>query len=109
MISKMLSKQGFEVCSMKNPREATELFRQKPERFDLVITDLTMPELSGLELSTELKSLCPRIPIIMMTGFGKDIEDDQTLNRHGICKILKKPVRLAELVAAIKDAIAGNG
>lgn len=109
MISKMLNKQGFEVSAIKNPREATELFRQKPERFDLVITDLTMPELSGLELSTELKSLCPRIPIIMMTGFGKDIEDDQTLNRHGICKILKKPVRLAELVAAIKDAIAGNG
>ena len=109
MVSKMLTKQGFEVCAMKNPREAIELFRHDPERFDLVITDLTMPELSGLKLSTELKNLCPRIPIIMMTGFGKDIENEQTLNRHGICKILKKPVRLAELVAAINDAIAGNG
>lgn len=109
MVSKMLAKQGFEVCTMNNPREAIELFRQEAERFDLVITDLTMPELSGLELSTELKSLCPQLPIIMMTGFGKDIEDEHTLNRHGICKILKKPVRLAELVAAINDAIAGNG
>ena len=109
MVSKMLTKQGFEVCAIKNPREAIGLFRQAPERFDLAITDLTMPELSGLELSTELKNLCPRLPIIMMTGFGKDIEDEQTLNRHGICKILKKPVRLAELVAAINDAIAGNG
>ncbi|TNJ38930.1 PAS domain S-box protein [Chlorobaculum thiosulfatiphilum] len=106
MISKMLSKQGFEVCAVKNPREAIELFRQNPERFDLVITDLTMPELSGFELSTELKSTCPRIPIILMTGFGKDLEDEHSLNRHGICKILKKPVRLADLVSAVNESIS---
>ncbi|NTW53259.1 MAG: PAS domain S-box protein [Chlorobaculum sp.] len=108
MISTMLTKQGFEVCAIKNPREAIELFRQNPERFDLVITDLTMPDLSGLELSAELKKVNPRIQIILMTGFGKNIEDARTLNDYGISKILKKPVRLVDLVAAIKTVIAGK-
>lgn len=108
MISTMLTKQGFEICAIKNPREAIELFRRNLGQFDLVITDLTMPELSGLELSAELRKASPRIPIILMTGFGKNIEDSRSLNEHGICKILKKPVRLADLVAAINEAITGN-
>jgi PAS domain S-box-containing protein len=105
MITSMLTKQGFEIVAKKNPREAVELFRQNPERFDLVITDLTMPELSGLELSAELKKANPRIRIILMTGYGKDIEEASNLSDYGICKILNKPVRMAKLIAAINETI----
>lgn len=109
MISTMLTKQGFEVSAMKNPLEAIELFRQNPTRFDLVITDLTMPELSGLELSGELTKTNPEIPIILMTGFGKDIDDASSVNKLGICKMLKKPVRLADLVSMINEILTRTG
>jgi PAS domain S-box-containing protein len=108
VVTTMLTKQGFEICAMKNPREAIELFRQEPGRFDLVITDLTMPELSGLELSEGLKNASPRTPIILMTGFGKNIDDAGSVNEYGIRKILKKPVRLADLVSAINETIANS-
>jgi PAS domain S-box-containing protein len=108
MITSMLTKQGFEVITAKHPREAVELFRQQRGQFDLVITDLTMPELSGLELAAELKKVNPKVPIILMTGYGKDIEEASALSEYGICQILKKPVRLAKLVSAVNETIAAS-
>ena len=108
MITSMLTKQGFQVITVKNPREAVEYFRQQRGEFDLVITDLTMPELSGLELSAELKKVNPQVPIILMTGYGKDIEEASALSEYGICQILKKPVRLAKLVAVVNEIISSN-
>lgn len=108
MITTMLTKIGFEVSARNSPLAALELFRQNPSGFDAVITDLTMPELSGLELATEIKKTEPDIPIILLTGYGKELDNANTIARHGICKILKKPVRLAELVSTINEVINLN-
>ncbi|NTU53013.1 MAG: PAS domain S-box protein [Chlorobiaceae bacterium] len=108
MVTKMLTKIGFDICAMKKPTDAIEIIRQNPDQFDLLITDLTMPEMNGLELATEVHNNNPGLPIILMTGYGKDIENTISMNEHGICQILKKPVRLAELVSTVNAAITSN-
>jgi CheY-like chemotaxis protein len=108
MITRMLTKIGFCICAMKQPSQALEIVKMNPERFDLAITDLTMPEMNGIDFATELHKICSRIPIILMSGYGNDVQKTIALEKSGICKTLKKPVRLAELASAINEAL-GKG
>jgi PAS domain S-box-containing protein len=108
MITKMLTKIGYDICAVKAPSMAIELVRENTVRFDLVITDLTMPEMNGIEMASAIHSIAPLIPIIMMTGYGKEIEQNIFTQAHGISHILKKPVRFAELAASINEAITSR-
>ncbi|KUL26581.1 PAS domain S-box protein [Chlorobium limicola] len=107
MMTMMLSRLGYQICAFCSPREALERFRQRPDHFDLVITDLTMPEMNGITLAAELHKTRPYLPVILMTGYGKNLGYD-TLNQSGICKLLKKPLKMTELSAAIKEVISGR-
>ena len=69
----MLTRLGYTVVSSRSPLEALNLFRRQPQDYDLVITDLTMPQMSGDQLADELVRLRPGIPIILCTGFGHDV------------------------------------
>ncbi|NTV60932.1 MAG: PAS domain S-box protein [Chlorobiaceae bacterium] len=106
MISTMLTKLGFRVQVSNSPRKALELFRRDPFSFDLVITDLTMPEQNGIELASSLHEIREDIPVILMTGYGKDIENSFAFGRYGISRLLRKPVKLAHLTSAINEVIA---
>ncbi len=105
MMTMMLTRLGYQICALSSPQDALERFRQRPDRFDLVITDLTMPEMNGITLANELHKTRPYLPIILMTGYGKDIGYN-TLNQSGICKFLKKPLKMTELAAAIREVIS---
>ncbi|MFZ4524263.1 MAG: hybrid sensor histidine kinase/response regulator [Chlorobium sp.] len=104
----MVTKLGFTIEAVRSPRLALELFRQNPERFDIIITDLTMPEMTGIELAEKLHKTRPQLPVILMTGYGKDLEQTTPLSPYGICKFLKKPVKLAELATTINEIISVN-
>ena len=106
MMTVMITKLGFKIQTAESPLQALELFRKNPGQFDLVITDLTMPEMTGIELSGELHKISPQIPVILMTGYGKDIEHTNPLNQHGICKYLKKPVKMTVMASTINDVIS---
>lgn len=108
MITKMLTKIGYDICAIKVPLKAIELVRENADRFNLVITDLTMPEMNGIEMATAMHSIAPSLPIIMMTGYGKEIEQNIITKSHGISHILKKPVRFSELAATINEAITSR-
>ena len=108
MMTMMISKLGFNIKATSSPLEALELFRKKPDHFNLLITDLTMPEMTGVELAKEIKKISPHLPVILMTGYEKDIEHTIPLCDYGICKFLKKPVKLVELAATINDVILGT-
>ncbi|NTV02605.1 MAG: PAS domain-containing protein [Chlorobiaceae bacterium] len=108
MMTIMLKKLGFSVEAKNSPLEALMLFREDPRRFDLVITDLTMPEMTGLQLAGELRKISPNLPLILMTGYGKNIEYTMPLNRYGISKLLKKPVKLAHLAATVNELLFNN-
>jgi two-component system cell cycle sensor histidine kinase/response regulator CckA len=105
MMTMMISKLGFKINATSSPLHALEMFRKKPGHFNLVITDLTMPEMTGIELAREIHKTSPHLPVILITGYEKDIEQTKSLNDYGICKFLKKPVRLAELAATINDVL----
>ncbi|WP_235585142.1 PAS domain S-box protein [Chlorobium limicola] len=108
MMKMMMTKLGFRIRALNSPVQALELFRRNPEQFDLVITDLTMPEMTGVELARELHETSPQLPVILMTGYGKDIEYTIPLSRYGICKFLKKPVKFAQLASVINEVISHN-
>jgi PAS domain S-box-containing protein len=101
MMTLMLTKLGHKVLSFSSPREALELFRQSPDEFNLVITDLTMPEMTGIKLASEIHAYKPEIPIILMTGFGKDIDSVKELDIYGIRQLIKKPIKIENIVSAI--------
>lgn len=100
MYKATLESLGFEVTTTSNPLHALELFRQTPESFDAIITDLTMPKMTGMELAGEINSIRPDIPIIICTGFDQFSSEFNT-GHFGIQAVLRKPVPRAELARTI--------
>ncbi|SDU36130.1 ATP-binding protein [Desulfobacula phenolica] len=102
MLKKILSYFGYQVSSYSNSIEALEAFRNSPEKYDMVITDMTMPNLTGEKLIMELKKIQPAIPVILCTGFSKKIADGRTINVKPN-KILMKPVLKDDLLTSIRE------
>ncbi len=95
---------GYKVSSRFNSLEALELFKSKPNSFDLVITDMTMPKVTGDKLAKQIRNIRPEIPIILCTGFSQKIESEG-VEHLDIDTILMKPIILRELAQAIRDVI----
>ena len=73
-MGELLKTWGLKVTVKTSPVEAYDLLVHDPERFDLVITDQTMPKLTGLELACRMTALRPQLPVILYTGYGEDLE-----------------------------------
>ncbi|HWQ25427.1 MAG TPA: PAS domain S-box protein [Chlorobaculum sp.] len=108
MMTLMMNKLGFRIRALDSPLEALELYRQDPSQYDLVITDLTMPEMKGVDFAEELHKINPRLPIILMTGYGKDIDYIKPVQHYGISRILKKPVKMGRLSSTINELLSGD-
>ncbi len=100
----ILAELGYEVASRMNGREALALFRTDPSRFDLVITDQTMPEMTGIDLAREIFSLRPNMPIIMCTGFSYLVDADRAL-AAGIKAFAMKPLTKREIARTIRNVL----
>ncbi len=106
MVRHMLEKLGYQVtCILESPK-ALHLFRESPGAFDLVITDLTMPGLTGYELSDKISRERPGIPIVLCTGFGEHINRKKYYD-HGVRGFLNKPVSVKEVSYLIRDVLDG--
>ncbi|HVO67998.1 MAG TPA: PAS domain S-box protein [Syntrophales bacterium] len=102
----MLQSIGYDVTTGTNSSEALETFRDKPHAFDLVITDMTMPGMTGLELARELRAIRPDVPIILSTGFSELI-NEKRVKELGVRELVMKPfttIRLARIIRRILDA-----
>lgn len=95
---------GYQVTVRTSSVEALGVFRARPNRFALVITDQTMPNMTGIELIDELREIRPKVPVILATGYSELINDD-TIRDHRISKILMKPITRQDLASAIRDAL----
>jgi PAS domain S-box-containing protein len=95
---------GYEVETATRPETALEMFMADPERFALVITDQTMPAMTGLVLSTRIKEIRPELPIILMTGNNLFITPEK-LRDAGIFQVLLKPNSLITLGTAVQKAL----
>ena len=103
----MLSHLGYEVATRLNGVEALEAFREQPERFDLVITDMTMPNLTGDRLAKELMKIRPDIPIILCTGFSESITEEKATG-IGIREFSMKPFVMRDLAMTTRRALDGR-
>jgi CheY-like chemotaxis protein len=97
----LLEGRGLEVTVTRDPEDALASIRRDPGAFDLVITDQTMPKLTGLVLAREISKLSRGLPVILYTGYSEGI-DDRELGAAGVRALARKPVEpdtLLELVA----------
>jgi CheY-like chemotaxis protein len=83
---------------------ARDRFADDPEAFDLVLTDQTMPGLTGLELAKVLSRLRPKLPVILYTGYGEDLAEEK-LRAAGVTSLVKKPVDAAQLLALLQTSL----
>lgn len=104
---KMLEKLGHKVTLISDSVKALEIFKQNPNNFDLVITDQTMPNMTGFELSKQILKIKKNIPIIICTGYSR-ILDIEKANNLGIKGFLMKPLVMSELSKEI-EKILGKG
>jgi len=100
----MLTDLGYRVTALKNSEQAWLTFSARPDDFDLIITDMTMPHMTGLELTQKILALRPDIPIIMCTGFSELVNEEQA-KEHGVREYLMKPVMKRDMSYAIRKAL----
>ena len=104
MEKEQLESLGYQVTALTSGIEAAETFRKAPQNIDLVVTDMTMPNITGAELSQELLKIKPDIPIILCTGFSELIDKDKA-TALGIQEYLMKPVGRKDLARAVRKVL----
>ena len=110
MGGRVLEQFGYKTTTRSSSVEALELFRSKPNDFDLVISDMTMPNITGDQLAAELMIIRPDIPIILCTGFSKRLSD-KTAEEVGVKAFAYKPIvklDLAKTVRKVLDEAKGS-
>ena len=111
MAGQILERLGYSVTTKLNSIEALELFRSKPDDFDLVVTDMTMPCMTGDELAVEMTKIRPDIPVILCTGYSKKVSDEID-SQSRIKAFAYKPIVKADLAKTIRkvlDETMGRG
>ncbi len=99
---------GYKVTATTSSPEALDLFGLEPQHFDLVITDYTMPKMTGIDLAEAIKKIRSDIPIILCTGFSERINEDYTRG-IGISAFLMKPFSLRGIAGLIRKVLDGEG
>ncbi len=100
----VLEELGYEVTTRTSSLEALEAFRAAPSRYDVVITDQTMPNLSGEALAREILRIRPDIPIVLCTGFSQTMTEEKA-RELGIRKFLMKPILRHDLVLVLQEVL----
>ncbi len=106
MGSRMLERLGYEVVSASRGAEALECFRKAPERYSVLITDQTMPKMTGAQLSQAVLAIRKDIPIVLCTGFSATMSESMA-RTIGVREVVMKPFSMKTLADAISTAI-GN-
>jgi len=106
-VKRMLERLGYRVTATKDGQVALALFQQDPGAFDLVITDQTMPHLTGLELARKILSIRRGMPVILCTGFSETV-DPNVARAAGIRRFQLKPFSLREMAETVRSALKGG-
>ena len=100
----LLEHLGYTVAVFESSLDALEYFKSSPRDIDLVITDQTMPGLTGMELAAEILAIRPEIPIIICTGYSEDLTREKALEA-GIEDLMEKPVTMQKLAVKVREAL----
>ena len=104
IMGKILKQLGYNVTEALDPKKALEHFRAQPQAFDLVITDMTMPHMSGIVLTQKILDIAPQTPVIICTGYNDTI-NGKTAKDLKVAGLLMKPVRMKMLANEVKMAL----
>ncbi len=104
MVSQMLERLGYRVAAYTSGIEALAAFKADPENIDLVLTDMTMPEITGVLLAREAMAIRPAIPVIVSTGYSKTLTSE-VAEKIGIKAVINKPACKSSLAAVIRKAL----
>jgi CheY-like chemotaxis protein len=105
LVGEVLEVNGYCATVHANPRAALLAFQANPSSFSAVITDQTMPGMTGLELVREMRLIKPDLPVIMVSGYSDKV-DAESAAQHGIYRYFYKPVKSEALLAALREALA---
>lgn len=106
LANEVLKKYGYNLKIFDNSYAALEEFAKEPDRYDIVVTDMTMPGMNGIELSEKILQIRPEIPIILCSGFNQLI-DKRDIKNMGL-HFLSKPIRKSDLLKTIRNVIEGT-
>ena len=104
MRTRMLSYLGYRLLPATSPEQALSYFTRGRERIDLLITDHTMPRMTGLQLATEVSVLHPNLPIILCSGYSEAVTAEEAA-KAGVRRFLAKPVDMRQLATAIREVL----
>jgi DNA-binding NtrC family response regulator len=104
MWQEILENMGYKVFPHTVSQEALEEFRAEPQKFDLVITDQTMPHLTGFDMAVEMLKIRPGLPIVLCTGYSEVVTAEKA-KTAGIREYVMKPLSISELTGAIRRAL----
>ncbi len=104
----VLSKLGYNVIAETSSVKAMALFKENPDKFDIIVSDTTMPDLTGIQLVRSVREVAPDIPIILCTGYSRQI-DEQVLSDLGIEYLLIKPYEVSELAVIMRTLLEKDG
>ena len=104
MLQRMFERLGYKVQTATTPEEALERFRSNPDHFDLVITDMTMPKMTGVKLSEKLMDIRKDIPIIVCTGHSA-LVDEEKAKELGLAAYIIKPIDMQETAQIIRKIL----
>jgi CheY-like chemotaxis protein len=107
VVKRLLESQGYHVTLAHGPDEALRLLVADPS-FDLVITDQTMPSMTGLELASRIRQSSPQLPVILITGFSRVTTPEQLL-KAGIAASMTKPFSGRELASCVRGVLDVGG
>ena len=103
----MLEPLGYKVITQTKSIEALKTFKAQPEKFDLVVTDMTMPDMTGFELAGKLLEFRPDLPIILCSGFSEMVTEEKA-KAIGIREFVMKPIDLIEMAKIVSRALDKN-
>lgn len=104
VFEKMLDILGYEVDSCSSGEEAFEKISVSPDKYDLVLSDMAMPGLTGTELAEKIQLVRPGLPIVIMTGFANML-DRETRDRLNIKQLIQKPIKMAALATLLQNVL----
>ena len=102
--SRMLEQLGYKVTALSSSINALDLFRTDPEQFDLVITDMIMPHMTGDKLASKIMKIRLGMPVIIYSGYGQNITEENA-KEMGVRKFLMKPLNLQDMSEAISRVL----
>ena len=106
LVTRTLKHLGYEVSGFTDPLEALRALRQSPHSFHAMVTDLSKPSMSGTDLAQEALQICPKMPVILTTGYIRP-QDQELARRAGVREVILKPDTVEELGNVLHRLLTG--